>query len=227
MPNPSVDFTIAQSLVFEQLNVATVTAGVFNDAANGSPRWQQANILNSIVTADFEVAKTICETAGHPRRNYYKTSAIVANQGPLPTDAIGPLDSVLITKTDTSIVTAIPAPTDWINIFNNAPNQTFGGALYSQGYYQQINGRLQFSGVTATVNYFTVAIGTAAVNGLVSPPEFINAVVRGAVVAELLKESEYVDAAQIFDRDYQRDLDSIRALGVTVAPLEAVQLSGA
>jgi len=165
MPNPTADFTVARNLVYEQLNTASVTAGVWNENDAADPRWQQASIDAGIVNADFRVATMICNTAGHPKENYYQATSGNLNYGdPTPVDMIGPVRAVNIKGADNVTRLGRPTETDWIDFFNADAAKTFGGPAFTDRYYQLIDGHVYFSGTSAQLKYCTVSRGTAAVN---------------------------------------------------------------
>lgn len=225
MPNPTASISMCKALVYDELNVARDTFGVFNDAVVGPAQWQEDAIINWIIDSDYEVARTICETVGHPKRNYYisTTPAILANQDPLPVGMIGPPETILITLDDDSVRIGVPASGDWINFFVNDSVNTFGGPAFSQGYYTQQAGRLFFSGVSASVFYATAERGTTT--DLISPPEFQQTIIKLALAKTLAKQENYMRAAAFFLQQGMSDLVVIKQGQLVVPPTQAFAMA--
>jgi len=226
MPNPVADLVAIQNLLWDELNTATSVYGTFNDDANGNPRWQKQATIDWILDADFRVAKTICESVGHPNRNYYQVTLTgIVSGDALPAIMIGPLQSFVIVGYDGISRPGIPCPTDLIALFNDPTyrNSVYGGALFCDSHYQVIDNLCIFSGQMATLKYCTAARGTTA---CISPPWFKDTILKLAISGPLLKEEEYVNEGQFFLQQAMADLQSINQRGVIVSPFQQWQQRG-
>ena len=229
MANPVVSAAVALGLIYDQLGVALNAYGVFDDNASGLPRWQQAALVNWLADADLEVQRACAESPGSSYRNYFvnPTPAQLDNGDPLPATSIGPPQAVWIENQALVARIGQPAPTTWMNYFNEDDDNVFGGAAFTDRLYSVIDNRVYFCGAQADVYYCQIARATVpalpALPTLASPEAFTNTLVKAVIGWAASKEGDYPQVAQGFLVQYDNDLMSIRQGATEVPPVQQVQ----
>lgn len=208
-----------QSIIYEQLNISKSVAYGTHD---GSPQYKTEAVREAIFDADYEVARTVAKTPGHPERALYVNTGNVntpQSWQPLAAADSSP-EAVMITfGTTPTIAPGKTAPATSISQWyrNLAAH---GGVEVVGGYYDIVNNYVFFSGISLTYKYYKVPALSPGSTNLNSPDVYRPTVVKLALARLLSKEEDSMQAAGFFAEQGRSDLMAIEK-GEMVVP-EAV-----
>ena len=175
------------------------------------PRHAEPEIIEAVLEADAEECREILADATNPRRDSFTTTqAVLANGDTLPSRT-GAISRVEIQHTDTTWRRGIPAPLFKIQRWNQDATTFPPSTGVVDGHYDISTGNLEFTGVSARVDYSSFVKGTAPQ----APDESQSNVVMRALRLLFAKEGDDLQVAALMNT---MGMVGLQAAGRTGSP---------